>query len=44
MGQQVGRKKVLLLRSHPKPSDLTVSRPTDVSPEGLIHARRKALK
>ena len=44
MGQQVGRKKGYLLRSHPKPSDLTVSRSTDASPEDLIRARRKALK
>jgi len=39
MGQQVGRAILLMVRSHPKPSDLTASRL-----KGLIYGRRKALK
>lgn len=34
----------VLVGSRPKPSDLTASRLTGVSPEDLIRARRKALK
>jgi len=30
--------------SHPKPSDLAISRPQDESLKGLIHERRKALE
>jgi len=44
MGQQVGLWHSVVLGSHPKPSDLIVSRLTDVSPEDLTHARRKALR
>jgi len=44
MGQQVDFTNCLVVRSHPKPSDLTVSRLMGVSPEDLIHARRKALE
>jgi hypothetical protein len=43
MGQQVGLQHFTMWGSHPKPSDLIVSRLTDVSPEDLTHARRKAL-
>jgi len=44
MGQQVGLSYRLVLGPHPKPSDLTASRLMGVSPEDLIHARRKALE
>jgi len=44
MGQQVGVVNYLVAALHPKPSDLTVSRLMGVSPEDLIHARRKALE
>jgi hypothetical protein len=43
MGQQVGLIRRVRVGSHPKPSDLIVSRLTGVSPEDLTHARRKAL-
>jgi len=33
-----------VLGSHPKPSDLIASRLTGVSPEDLIHERRKVLE
>jgi len=44
MDQQVGPANYKVVGSHPKPSDLPASRSKGVSPEDLIHARRKALE